>query len=59
MLLCDDFLGHLAEKWEAEAKGAGRGVRTIIFRFGLVLGRTAECLLVYYFFQAGARRGNR
>jgi len=34
-----DFLGRLAEKWEEEAlKAAGAGVRTIIFRFGIVLG---------------------
>ncbi len=34
-----DFLGRLAEAWEAEAlKAADAGVRTVIFRFGVVLG---------------------
>lgn len=34
-----DFLGRLAGNWEAEAlKAAGAGVRTVIFRFGVVLG---------------------
>jgi uncharacterized protein len=34
-----DFLGRLAEAWEEEAlKAADTGVRTVIFRFGIVLG---------------------
>jgi uncharacterized protein len=34
-----DFLGRLAEDWEAEAlKAKDAGVRTVIFRFGIVLG---------------------
>jgi uncharacterized protein len=38
-LYAQDFLGQLAEKWEGEAlKVADSGVRTIIFRFGIVLG---------------------
>jgi uncharacterized protein (TIGR01777 family) len=35
----DDFLGRLAAAWEAEAlKASDAGVRTVIFRFGVVLG---------------------
>jgi uncharacterized protein (TIGR01777 family) len=35
----DDFLGKLALDWEQEALGAkDRGIRTVIFRFGVVLG---------------------
>ena len=34
-----DFLGRLATDWEAEAlKASDAGVRTVIFRFGVVLG---------------------
>ncbi len=37
--LADDFLGQLALDWEAEAnRAAGLGIRTAIFRFGIVLG---------------------
>jgi uncharacterized protein (TIGR01777 family) len=36
----DDFLGHLAQKWEQTAlKAEACGVRTVVFRFGVVLGR--------------------
>ena len=35
----DDFLGHLTRDWEKEAAGAATlGLRTIIFRLGVVLG---------------------
>ncbi|MCL5022725.1 MAG: TIGR01777 family oxidoreductase [Nitrospirae bacterium] len=35
----DDFLGRVAQDWEREAlKAADAGVRTVIFRFGIVLG---------------------
>ncbi len=35
----DDFLGNLCKKWENEAlKVQDIGIRTIIFRFGIVLG---------------------
>lgn len=34
-----DFLGRLAQDWEAAASKSGRlGIRTIIFRYGIVLG---------------------
>lgn len=37
--LAQDFLGSLARDWEAEAAQAkGLGIRTAIFRFGIVLG---------------------
>lgn len=40
-----DFLGVLAHDWEQEAKRAESiGVRTLIFRFGLVLGRDGGML---------------
>lgn len=36
----DDFLGHLAQDWEEEALRAGAiGIRTVIFRLSVVLGR--------------------
>lgn len=36
----EDFLGRLAQDWEAAAlKSATLGIRTIIFRYGIVLGR--------------------
>lgn len=35
----DDFLGHLSRDWEREAlRAKGLGLRTIIFRLGVVLG---------------------
>jgi uncharacterized protein (TIGR01777 family) len=41
----DNFLGHLAEDWEKEAMKAKEiGIRTIIFRFGIVLGRDGGAL---------------
>jgi len=40
-----DFLGKLALDWEREALGAVElGIRTIIFRFGIVLGRGGGAL---------------
>jgi uncharacterized protein len=34
-----DFLGHLAQRWEQAAlKAEESGIRTIVFRFGVVLG---------------------
>ncbi|HSW63485.1 MAG TPA: TIGR01777 family oxidoreductase [Dissulfurispiraceae bacterium] len=37
--LAQDFLGRLAQDWEREASHAAElGVRTVIFRFGVVLG---------------------
>ncbi len=36
---CDDFLGNLCKEWEAKALEAENfGVRTVIFRFGIVMG---------------------
>ena len=41
----NDFLGHLAQDWEKEALRAGAiGIRTLIFRFGIVLGRDGGAL---------------
>lgn len=41
----NDFLGHLAQDWEKEALRAGSiGIRTLIFRFGIVLGRDGGAL---------------
>src|SRR6266498_141281 len=41
----DDFLGKLAFDWEQAALGAKeREIRTIIFRFGVVLGRDGGAL---------------
>lgn len=34
-----DFLGQTCKKWEAEAHRADDFLRTVIFRFGIVLGR--------------------
>jgi uncharacterized protein (TIGR01777 family) len=34
-----DFLGETCKKWEAEAHKAESFLRTVIFRFGIVLGR--------------------
>ena len=40
-----DFLGRLAVDWERAALGAeSAGVRTVIFRFGVVLGRNGGAL---------------
>ena len=40
-----DFLGGLALDWERAALGAGgAGIRTVIFRFGVVLGRGGGAL---------------
>ncbi len=41
----DDFLGRLAIEWEREAlKSRESGVRTVIFRFGIVLGSDGGAL---------------
>lgn len=41
----DDFLGHLAADWEEEAlRVKAYGVRMIIFRFGIVLGKDGGAL---------------
>ena len=41
----DDFLGHLAWDWEQAALEAlSAGVRTVVFRFGVVLGRDGGAL---------------
>ena len=44
-LLGDDFLAELCKSWEAEAlKASGIGIRTAIFRFGIVLGKDGGAL---------------
>ncbi len=41
----DGFLGHLAQSWELAAlKAEACGVRTVVFRFGVVLGRGGGAL---------------
>lgn len=44
-MLADDFLGRLAQDWEREALQAKEsGIRTVIFRFGIVLGNGGGAL---------------
>jgi len=41
----DGFLGHLAQDWEKEAlKAKDFGMRTVIFRFGVILGKDGGAL---------------
>jgi uncharacterized protein (TIGR01777 family) len=41
----DDFLGRLAQRWEQSAlKAQAFGVRAVVFRFGVVLGRGGGAL---------------
>lgn len=43
----DNFLGRLCKQWEAEAFKAGdAGIRTVIFRLGIVLGKGGGALSV-------------
>lgn len=44
-LLVDDFLGRLVRDWEQQAfRARDRGIRTAVFRFGVVLGRGGGAL---------------
>ena len=41
----DNFLGHLTQDWEEEAlKAKELGMRTVIFRFGVILGKDGGAL---------------
>lgn len=57
-----DFLGNLAQDWEKSAlKAKEAGIRTIIFRFGIVLGKDGGILanmLPYFKLGLGGTIGN-
>lgn len=58
----DNFLGNLAQKWEKEAlKAKDLDIRTVIFRFGVVLGKDGGALkqmLIPFKLGLGGKIGN-